>query len=90
MRKELGLEENVKVLVFNFGGQVGHLLCNSISLGHMFLSPPHAAMYYVVILKYLHSLVYCAHLIPQNRAFISSVPVSVAYVSFGIEISECK
>jgi len=26
VRKELGLEENAKVLVFNFGGQVGHLL----------------------------------------------------------------
>ena len=35
MRKELGLEENAKVLVFNFGGQVGHL-GNLISLGHMF------------------------------------------------------
>ena len=26
VRKELGLEENAKVLLFNFGGQVGHLL----------------------------------------------------------------
>jgi len=35
VRKELGLEENAKVLLFNFGGQVGHL-GNLISLGHMF------------------------------------------------------
>jgi hypothetical protein len=25
VRKELGIKENAKVLVFNFGGQVGHL-----------------------------------------------------------------
>lgn len=55
MRKELGIAENVKVVVFNFGGQVGHLLSvNSISLGHMFLFS-HLLMFYIIILKCLLS-----------------------------------